>query len=377
MQTQITMERIDGTDYIVGSRDHAAAKAARRARQDAAYVQHHHKLLERNLRLVREMPGLDDRVRTDANYSAFLARDLLYVRAEVERVIYDELRAAQYIPAEGGHPRGAESYATRKMDEKGEAAIATDLGGDAPRVDVDVDEEFGKYVFARAAYGYSVLELERAAMSGTPLVRWKAEACGTSIARQIDKVMRVGNALTGHYGMFNQPGITVHTLTQGEWLTETVANILADLREIEQAVIAATRQNHPQNGYVLMLPTAFEGRLASTLMDPAVQNGDTIKTWFLRNSRLIKNIVGWIKVDDATASTDTAVADPPMGILYPADAAGSVKADVRAFRFPVSIPYEEMPPEVRNLEWLVNAFAKFGGVESRQPKFSLYIENLD
>lgn len=375
MDLQPRTERVDGTDYVVGTPMHRQALAARTARQDAAYLERNHALVERNLRILREMPGLEDRVRTDASYSAFLARELVFQRATVERVIYDALRAAEFVPVEGGHARGAKSYSTRIMDERGEAAVTHDLAGDAPRVDVSASEDLNKYVNVRAAYAYSVDELEAAALASVPLVRDKAVACGNAIARKLDKIGRSGDAGAGLTGFFNNAGVTLHTLTQGEWLTESVANILADLAELEQTVIAAARDNQP-GGYVLVLPTAYEGRLATLPVGGSTVTDLSVKQYFLRNARIIKDIVRWVKLDDAV-TPDVAASDAPMGILYPTGPGGGLKADPSVLFWPFSIQYEESPPEVRNLEWLVNARSRCGGVEVRQPKLMLYVQNLD
>lgn len=368
------VERIDGTDYVVGTPDHRMARAARAARLDAQYVEVHHALVEANARRIRNLDALGERVRLDANYTAFLARELVFVRANVERVLYDELRAQQYVPTES-HPRGADSYATQKLDEHGEAKVAHDLAGDAPRVDVSKDEDLRKYVNVRAAYAYSIDELERAALAGAPLVRWKAEACAMAIARELDRIMRSGHAASALTGFFNNATVPVITLTYGEWLTATALEIIADWNELEQAIIANTRQNHPKAGYGLLLPTAYEGKLATKPVDASVVNL-SVKKYLLENARIIRSIEGWVKLDDATG-TDVAAADPPQGILYPLGPGGGLVADPRAFFMPVAIPYEESPPEVRNLEWIVNARARVGGVEVRQPKFSAYVENLD
>lgn len=364
---QTNFERIDGTDFQVGSADHGRALAARSARHDAAYLERHHALYELNSRLLRDMPGLPDRIRTDANASAFIARDLVFVRAAIERRIYDTLMAARLVPVEGGHPRGAQSYGTRVWDQVGSAKVSHDLTGDAPRADVTMAEDLRKYVNVRSSYGYTVDDIERAAYSGTPLLREKAMACADAIARELDRVGRSGDAGVGVTGLLNNAGVTLHTLTNGEWTgAGTVAEILADFREIEQAVIAATRDTQPE-GYVLLVPTTVDARLAepvggSTVTDLSIRN------YLLQNARIVRSIVRWQKLDDAV-TPDVAASDAPMGVLYPIDSS--------TLFWPFAIQYEEMPPEVRNLEWIVQARARCGGVEFRQPKRCLYVQNFD
>src|SRR5678816_198047 len=149
-------QRIDGQDYVVGSAEHSAAIRTRRRRLDAVYLKKHEPLLQRHVSMLRRWDGLSSKIRNDANLVAFLGRELVYVRATVERTIYDQLRAGEFVPIETGHPRGAKSYSTELWDQRGEAKITHDLAGDAPRADVSKSEDLRKYVNVRGAYGYTV-----------------------------------------------------------------------------------------------------------------------------------------------------------------------------------------------------------------------------
>lgn len=360
------LERIDGQDYEVGTPAHAATLAARNARFDAAYLQAHDSLVQRNIRLLRSLEWQDDRMRTDANLSLFLARDLVHVRATVERTIYDALRTAEFVPASTDTPRGAQSYATRLLDERGKAKISHTLAGDSPRADVSASEDIKPLVNIRGSYGYDVQDLEYAAFSGIALPRERAIACGNMIARGLDDVGRSGDAATGLTGFFNSATVTVHGLTNGEWNTETDPDkILADLYEIEQTIITAARDNQPM-GYTLILPTAYEGKLAT--MKAGTNTQMSVKEYFLKNARVVTSVERWIKLDDAV-TPDVAASDAPMGICY--------AKNPSSLYWPIPITYEEQPPELDGWEWLVEARARCGGVEFRQPALALYIENLD
>lgn len=359
-------QRIDGTDYIVGTPEHRMAVAMTRARFDAAYLAAHHADYERNQRMLRDFERLDSRVRTDANATAFLARELLFVRPQIERTIYDRLRAKEFIPVDTSIPRGAQSYATQIMDGTGEAAVTHDLAGDSPRVDVSKDEDIRKLVNIRASYAYTVQDLEYAAQSGTPLIRWKAERCADAIARGLDKIARIGEAPSGLTGFLNDANVPTVTLTNGEWLTATAAEIIADFFQVEQALISTTRDG-VTDGYRMVLPTAYDGRLATLKADTYSEL--TVKEWLLRNARLIRSIERWIALDDATAAADVGVSDPPEGVVY--------KMDPSQLFWPVPIMFEEQIPQLKGWEWLVDTRARCGGVEWRRPSEAAYMENLD
>lgn len=333
-----------------------------------AYVRANAELVKNRQQLLRGMPRLSRVIRNDANLTAFLARQLVFETGRIEAQIFERLRAKEFIPIDTGHPRGADSYSVQMRNTEGEAKVSHDLAGDSPRVDVSVEEDLRKYANVRASYAYSVQELERAAMAGTPLPQWKGDACAEVIARELDKIGRVGHAALKLTGFFNNADVTLHTLTNGAWTGAATADqIVADLQEIEQTLISQTLDTVDLfGGYTLVLPTAMEGKLATT---PRSTGSDlSIKEWFLRNARVIRSIERYSALDSATGD-DVAAADPPQGICYPRDPA--------VLFWPMPITYEEQPPQLQGWEYVVDARARCGGVDFRRPTHCLYVENLD
>lgn len=337
-----------------------------------AFVEANTELVRRNVQLLQRMDGLRKEVRKDANLSAFLARQLVHVRGMIEHTIYERVRIAEFVPVETGHPRGATNYSTQLMDHVGEAKISTDLAGDSPRVDVELEEDFNPYVNVRASYAYTVQDLEQSAMSGTPLPQWKAEACADVIARGIDRIGRSGDSKVGLTGFFNNANVPVCTLTNGEWngtMDDTLRGaILADLAQIESLLISQTKDTAAMFApYTLVLPPTYEGILATNYVPSNATV--SLKNWFLANNRgLITSIERYQALADATGA-ETGTSDDPMGIVYP--------RDPRVLFWPHAITYEEQAPQLQNWEWSVNARARVGGVEFRRPTHCIYVENLD
>ncbi len=369
---ELEIVRIDGKEYVAGSAEARSAQARLDAVRNQAFLQAHPEMLERNIAVIRGSVALD-RIRQDANATAMLARDLVFVSAEVERKVYEEARALQFVRPDTSYPRGAEGYERRMRDFKGKAKVSHTLAGDHPRADVAVEAEILPFRNVTASYGYTVDELEKAAFARVPLAEWKREACIEVIARGIDRIGRVGTAGdpegdAGLRGLFNNPDVPLITLTTGAWLTATVAQILADLNQIEAAIISQAKDTQGDGGYKLVLPTAYEGRLRTLQVDATATM--TVARYFVENSRLIKSIERWGALDSAV-SPSVRAADPPQALVLPMD---QKRAGIH---WPMPISYEEQPPEVRNFEWLVNARARLGGVEFSKPFYAAYVENLD
>ena len=342
------VERVDGVPYIYGSRKHTAALD---------------RVIQRNVRIIQQGPFGS---RFDANATAFLARDLTYVSQDVQRVLYEKLRAAEFVPVKSEVPRGADTWVYRQMDIKGKARVGAHLSADdAPNADVAYEEFPQPVTHVTQSYQYTIEDLERAAFAKLPLQRDKAEAAAELIARELDALMKFGDASQGITGFFNNPNVPIITLANGEWdSTATAAEIIADWAQIEQAGIDQGRDTH--NFERLILPTVQEGRLRT--LEKAPESDLTVGEYLLRNARTLKSFERWIALDDEV-SPNVAVADPPQGIAYTPDP---------SFVFAeIPIPYEELPPQARGFGWVVNARATFAGVTFKRPLSAAYIENLD
>lgn len=342
------VERVDGIPYIYGS--DRWKKAINRK-------------IERN-RQTLERCGLVDRL--DANQTAFLARDLTFVSQDVQKVLYEKLRAAEFVSVKTDVPRGVDTWVYRQTDRVGKAKRGAHLSADdAPNIDVATEEFPQPVTHVTASYQYTIEDLENAAFAGVPLQRDKANATAEAMALELDELMKFGDATQGITGFYNNPNVPIITLTNGEWSTTgTAPEIIADYAQIEQAGIAQSRDVHAFTR--LVLPTAVEGRLVS--LEKSTGSDLSVLKYLLANSRSIKTIERWIALDDEVAP-NVAVSDPPQGIAYDPDP---------SFVFAeMPVPYEELPPQARGFGWVVNTRAVFGGVVFKRPLAAAYIENLD
>lgn len=344
----VKFERIDGKLYAWGSPEHKQAV-------DNAIAMR-----------VQMLKGTELGQRLDSAQTAFLARDLVYLQSDMQKVLYAKLQMAQFVQIKSEVPRGAEQWAYRQIDIRGEARVGAHLhSDDAPTADVGIEEFLNPVSHVTASYEYTLDELEKAAFARVPLQRDKAEACAEIIARGIDKFLRVGNDGLGVTGFLNNPSVPVHAVTTGAWLggTTTPAQVIADVRGAEDKIITQSKDNHM--GTRLVLPTAYEGHLVTTTLG---DSSDTnLKKWLIANSRGIREIERYIALD--SASGPSGVTDPPFGVLYDPNPA-NVYAEV-------PVPYEELPPQARNYAWVVPARAIVGGLVWKRPLSAVYVEALD
>ena len=372
------IERIDGTDYVVGSPAHLDALELREARHDALFLQRNHDLYESNMRLLRDWEAFKHRA--DANQVAFFGQQLVFMRARVERVLREKLRMRELVQMETGYPRGAESYGQQVDDHRGEARIARTMTDDAPTVDVESTASFSPFVWVYSSYTWTAEELDAATYAGVPLINRKAEAMADVIARQLETIGRSGNALHNMRGFFNSDLVTVHTLTNGEHLGgATAAEMVADLNEIESTLVAAAGDHTPEE-YALLVSSALDHKYRTTMM--SATSDLSVADWFFGDgagikgkSRRFKRLAPHVFLDDAV-SPNVAAADAPMSMAVPVRP-GTTLAELENVLWPTSVEYEELPPVMEGYRFRRRGQSRVAAIDFRHPKRFLYVQNND
>lgn len=366
------IERIDGTDYIVGTREHMYAVEIRDARLDAAYLEAHPQVFDDTCRFLRDWGAFAHR--NDANLVAFFGQQLVFMRARVERVLREKLRMREFLQWETGYPRGAISYGQQVDDISGEASEGNTMSDDAPGVDVESSVSFGAFDWIYTRYIWTNEELDAAQYAGVPLLQRKASAVAEAIARKLERRMRSGkNGAGGMYGLLNNPNITVHTYPNGEHTTvATSAEMIDDLSGIDSVLVGVAGDNTPEE-YALLVPTECDHRYRMT---QAVSGSDlSVAEWVMSKSRRLKHIVPFPYFDDAV-SPDVAASDAPMAMAIPVQP-GTTLISLDHALLPVSVEYEELPPVQVGYTFQRRAQCRVASVDVRQPKFFLYCQNND
>lgn len=344
-QEELHFERIDGVSYEWGSREHERA-------------------IDEGIRdRVQRLDAMPFERRLDAAETAFIARDLLYIQRDVQRVLYERLQMPRWVSVRNTVPAGATEWAYRQMKIAGEARVGHLGADDAPVADLSVEEFPFPVVPVQEGYSYTIREMQHAAQARIPLVRDKAMACVEIMARKIDELLRVGNDAAGITGFLNNAFVPVHTVTTGAWTggATTPKQIVADVAGGSSAIVTQSGDNH--EGRRLLLPTAYDAHVSLVTME----NTDVSIKKYIRENSEIKEIERYVSLDSATGPSG--VTDPPYGILYdPAEE--NVYAEV-------PVPYAELPAQARNYAWVVPAYALVGGTVFKRPLSAAYLEALD
>jgi len=303
--------------------------------------------------------------RMDANEAAFLARALLYMKAQSVDVKYAAAEFRNIFAVNTEVPLGATSVSTPHFDELGEFEFIANGAQDLPAIDVSQTETISKFYAYGATLSYTLYDLARAAFSGIPLDTKKMAAARRIWERQLDGIAAVGDADRGIYGITNHPSIiTVTTNNAGTWATKIAANnqayVLDDMNKLAKAPVTTTK------GIVrpdtMLLGIDHHALVASSPLNTANPNDHTILSQFLKTNPWIKKVVPWARLDLADAG-----GDGPRAMVL------STEKDV------VEFYVNEMallPPEQRGMNTVVTMHGRSAGVVAMQPKGIAFMDDV-
>ena len=309
--------------------------------------------------IAAQLPDL----RLDANETAMLDRALRYVEAQVYNVEYPELRHRRYVPTDNSVPPGAESIMYRQFEQVRNAKIIQrSYADDLPRADV-LQQEFPIPIKAiGTSFEYSLRDLQAAAFSGVQLDSLRAQAARDSIEFELDDIAAFGREAVSLRGLANNSVVDVISAqdVSGKvtWIGDAKSSkeIISDLSLLTTHIVTETNQIYRPD--TILLPTDLFEHIA--VMPFGVESDRTVLEWFRQNHPGV-TIEGWYKLNAANA----------------AGTGGRILSYLRrptVLQEKIPMEYTQLPPQARNLAFVVNAWAITGGVHIYRPKAVVYMD---
>ncbi len=317
--------------------------------------------------------------RTDSFDTAMFLRQLTYIMQTPFDIEYPELKGREIVPIVTESDPGEEFHLWHQMDRVGEAKILSPEAQDLPNIEV-TGKEYGNRVYSiGASYQYTHMDVRRAIMSKIPLPDRKAKAARKAHEEILDRLLAQGaNGLSGTpnlqasdlfptYGLANFPtnlkgGVAGYTSVN--WLdpATTVQQILTDVSAMEASMANQTLNIH--RGNVLVLPTSLYNQLAYTRRSPTFTD-DTLLQYIMKSSISIKKIIDWNQLNFAGKKQDTTTPGPRVMLLNQA---------AENFEFVMPQPFEQLPPQPRDLRFVIPTHSRYGGILVHQAGSILYLD---
>jgi len=293
----------------------------------------------------------------DAGESLFLERQLETVESRLYEKKLRELKYRQYIPVTGVAGAGAAVITYYLYTKIGMAKIIANPADDLPRSDVFAERHTQNVHNEGTSFGYSTRDLRQAVFAGVPLDTMKADAARRGIHELENTIAWTGDTNHNMIGLLAHPNIpTVQapldaTTTTRNWSGKTASEIIEDITLMVSGIRQVTRGVHQAN--VLLLPIAQYDIIS------LLPRSDLTDTTILEFITKPNNSFGLSKVDWLIELTGAGTGGSDMALCY--------ELDDEILQFHIPMEMQMLPPQARNLEFVIPVEAEIGGVVVRYP----------
>jgi hypothetical protein len=316
----------------------------------------------------------------------FFQRQLEYIQAQSYDVLYPELMAREVfaLNTEGGE--GINQITYRSYDKRGETAIIAGKATDLPRGDIDGKEYTIDVRTLGNAYGYSRQELAASRLTGMPLEQRKAEATRRSYEEKVNQLAWFGDATHNIHGLFGGPAgapwsevlrnVVPNAAANGNspvWgIDKTPDEVIADLTSSCAKVYQDTKKIFRPN--LILMSVEKKQYIMNT--PRSTQSNVSILDWFITNNMFITSkdqIVDVNELSGIYAANGSATFDPEGGA---AEGMTIMAASVDNMRLREPFPYVHLPVQYKGLEFEINCYGRFAGLELIRPGAIQHFHNI-
>lgn len=300
------------------------------------------------------------------NEGAFLADQLQHIIPGVLRKPYADIVYPKICPVSFEVNPGATSIKRTIWDRTGNFDLIADSADDLPRSGVRVGEIVNEIREFGGAFDYSQSELLSAKMAGVSLTSERADAVRDAYERRNNITCLFGRAGTGLRGMLNHPAIDRVVVTgsaSDAWFNDasTTPQQMLDLLNFGVTQMRLNSKQVETPNAVLMGES--DHRIVSTTCRSSTDNVTVLELF--------------LKMNPGITSVE------PINELDPANSGGNLTARRMLFyrkdptkgKFHIPLPLTFLPPQPKNLKFIVPSMSKIGGFIPDYPLAYLYIED--
>lgn len=306
-------------------------------------------------RLRMQYGKIGDDTALDANETAFFERQLEFVKAKTYDIKYAELKAISLIPVSTEAGSGAQTITYYTYDQTGIAKLIASYADDLPRSDITGKRNTADVHSIGTSYGYNIQEIRAAMMAGLPLQQRKSNAARRSNDQKVNTLAFFGDTEANLPGFLNNVNVTRGTLPNDgaaaatTFVSKTPDQILRDLNSGTNGPFILTLGVETAN--IKLLPLAQYQLIYNT---PRSATTDTsIGEWFMGNNPFMK-AGGRIEWVNECKAAGTLGGNKDVMVDYRMD------SDHLTLELPQ--PFEQFPPQERNLEYVIPCHSRIGGV---------------
>lgn len=307
-------------------------------------------------------------VNLDANETIYFLRELEFVKAQVYNKLYPEYMWQFLFPVDSSAGPGAEAITYRSYDSVGVMKLMANYSDDAPRADVFAKEFTATIKSIRGSYGYSMQDVRASIYQNRPLKTLKADAAMAAYMQAVNDIAWFADGsgtYGGLYGFLYNPNTTKTNAPVGAWLTgpKTADQIIGDVNYAITRPRVLTKKVEVVN--TVIMPVDCYAHIAST---PRSSTSDTTILEFLQR---VHPTVTFVDCNEVAA-----VNPKPSGAASATNCLIAYRRDPSKLELYIPQPFEQFPPQERNMEYIVNTHARIGGIAFYYPLSCIILEGL-
>ena len=291
----------------------------------------------------------------------FLARELEQILSRTMDVTYADIKYSQILPVSTEVGPGADSFTYRIFDKQGSMKIIGDKAKDLPRADVIRREVTHPVRSLGGSFGYTVQEVRAAAMvPGVSLEQRRSNAVRRTYEETVQDIAYFGDAASGMKGFLNNDQID--KLVPDKWFDSvgvTTDEMLELLNEVPTRLVQNSNLKERPN---TMLVPYDVYRIIST-RPRSTTSDTTVMEFFLRTNPMIKSIE---PINELEATKSQGRLSKDRIITY--------DRNPDKLQLHIPAPLEFMPPQRYELEYVVAAHSRIGGLAYYYPKSGMVME---
>lgn len=292
----------------------------------------------------------------DNQYGFFTKKQLEFIKAKTYDIVYPNLMALDLLPVSTDAPAWADEISYYTFDMVGLAKIISDYADDLPTSDVRGTKTTSEVRSIGNSYKYNVMEIIKSqALTGAkPLDYRRAVAAKKAHDIKINQLAWSGDAVHGLSGFATNPNVTrVDVAANGNsnggtnstlWKYKTPQQIYDDMTALITNVNTLTMGIEMPD--TLIMPLEQFNYIKRTPFSPTFM-AQSILAYFKENNPGI-TVVGVNELKGAGSGGEDIM------IAY------EKNEDKLTLELPM--PFNQLPPEKRNLEYVIDCHSRFGGV---------------
>lgn len=317
------------------------------------------------------MPATTDRFDAQASAGAFLENELRYVLQRTYEKKYPEYHYARTVPVSFEVPEGAETFKYDLWDRVGDFDLVADGGDDLPTSDVKRGEVIQQVRQFAGGFRYTTDEIRKAMFAKQPLNQMKANAARQAYEERCHRTCLFGRAGTNMKGFYNHPAVDRVVVTGSATDGWFDAPSITGLQMVQLLMQGVNYQRETtkmiETPNTIQLPFSDYQKIAST---PIGTVSDTTALEYFQ--RVCKNSDGTPMITNIESINE----------LDPANSYGNLSAkrmviyrrDPEKVQFHIPMSIKFLPPQPKNLAFLVPAEAKIAGIQLTFPKSVTYVD---